>query len=196
MHLDNPELAVDAEVDGDGIDDQRFAGDEFDVEAGLGLQKRGGFGGGRRRGHLRLEFRIGKFFGDGLAHGGDDFFLEAGAELVGPIVIDHRRFALVAAFAENAFRRNVAGDVVGVGIDPNAAGIEFALQAERIVDHDLAGQEDHRELVAEAPGLNHVGQRGLKRFAAIEAGEVFLCVVGNVGAGVLGAGLPFGAGAW
>src|SRR5207253_1302174 len=85
---------------------------------------------------------------------------------------------------------NVARDVVGVGIDPKARVVELALEAQAVVDGDFAGQEDHCEAAtgcperrrgAEAPGLHQVREVRRQRFAAVEAGEILLCMIGDGG---------------
>ena len=102
----------------------------------------------------------------------------------GAVVVDHRAAALVAAFLQDALGGDVAGHVVGVGVDPQPAAVELLLQPQRVIDDDFAGQEDHRQLVAEGPGLDRVGECRLKFLAAVEPGELDAGVVAD---GVLAA---------
>ena len=75
-------------------------------------------------------------------------------------VIDHRRVALVAALLQDALRRDVGHHVVGVGRHPDGVPAlrraSLLLQAERVIDDDLAAQRDPDDLVAEPPHLHRV----------------------------------------
>jgi hypothetical protein len=127
-------------------------------------------------------------------NGVDDFLFEAGSEPLGEIVVDHGVAAFVAAFFENALAGDVAAAVVGIAIEPKAGAVEFAFEAEGVVDDGFAGEEDDGEGVAEDPGLDRVIDFFGQGFAAVEAGEVDAGVVAD-GVLFLGAHFPFGAGA-
>ena len=60
---------------------------------------------------------------------------------------------------------------------PDAIGSKFRLQPQRIVDADFAPQKDHRQRIAEGPGLDRVVEFCLQRFAAIELRQLKLRVV-------------------
>jgi hypothetical protein len=124
-------------------------------------------------------------------HGGHDAVFDIGGELGGAVVVDHGTGAFVAAFFEDAAGGDVAGDVVGVAIDPHAGAVKFAFDAEGVVDGDFAGEEDHGHVVAEAPALDEVGQLGGEFFAVVETGEILLRVIGDGGCFGGGEGLPF-----
>src|SRR6185295_542709 len=58
--------------------------------------------------------------------------------------------------------------------------IQLALQAKRIIDDDFARKKNHRELLAEGPGLDRVGNLRLQLCAAIEARELNAGVIAFV----------------
>ena len=107
------------------------------------------------------------------------FCSSAGGERGRAVVVDHRAAALVAAFLQDALGRDVARGVVGVGVDPQARAVELLLQPQRVIDDDLAGQEDHRQRVAERPRLDRVGELRLQLLAAVELGELHAGVVAD-----------------
>ncbi len=100
--------------------------------------------------------------------------------------VDHLGASAVAAFPDQPFRRDVAAEVVRIGIDPDTVSIELALETVRVVNADLAGQEEHGEVVAEGERLNRVADRGHELLSAIQPGEVPLGAVAG------GAALPCG----
>ncbi len=226
-HLDHPQFAVSAKVDRDRAGDERFGGDEFDREAGLGAEGGEGFwrrlrhriardnlrcagglqpplgravchrrrlqvagtgaGHGRCRGWLREEIARQQ-----LVDGADDLLLQARRELRGPVVIDHRAAAFVAALLQNTLARNVARGVVRVAMHPQARAVGLALQAQAVVHDDFAGQEDQREVCAEMPGLNEIREFGGQGFAAVETRQVLLRMMGNLLCLVCGERFPLG----
>ena len=97
---------------------------------------------------------------DGL----DDQVFGCRSESGGVSVEDHGEIGLVAAFAQNPPRWDVARDVVAVGDDPEAALVDLPLEPQGIVDDHFAGEEDHGQIVAEAPGFDRVRDM---RFRAI-----------------------------
>ena len=122
----------------------------------------------------------------------DDFLLKAGPEFLRTVVIDHRVAAFVTAFLEHALARDVARRVVRVGDDGEPRAIELALQPQRIIHDDLAGEEDERELIREAPRLNRVIDLCRQSFAAVELREIHTRMMAD-GISALRAFLPFGA---
>ena len=72
---------------------------------------------------------------------------------------------------------NVAGNIVGIGIDPEPRGIEFLFQSQRIIHHHFAGEEHHGQFVAKTPRLHPVGDLRLQFFAAIQTVEIFSGVI-------------------
>ncbi len=75
--------------------------------------------------------------------------------------------ALVAAFGDDAAAAEVAEDVVAVAGDPDGGGAgEFAFQAERLVDHDFAGEGDEHEVGAEVDDLDRIRGGGVRHAAA------------------------------
>jgi hypothetical protein len=197
VHLRDPQAAVAAEVDRHGARDQGLARDELDLEAGAHAEgrellcrrlRRDSFDARERHTEHLLERR-----GDLAQDLVDDAPLDAGGEACRLVVVDHRALGLVAAFGEDALGRDVAGDVVRVGADPDARAIQLALQAQGVVDDDLSAEEDQGELLAEAPRLHGVAQLGRERLAALEAREVLAGVVAEgagVARGALGPLLP------
>ena len=77
-----------------------------------------------------------------VVDGTNDQILDAGGKTVGPVVIDHGVAAFVAAFAEDSFGGDVAGDIIGVGVDPEAGGVELAFEAQGVIDDDLTREKD------------------------------------------------------
>ena len=192
-HLADPETAVVAEIDRDGRLDEVVAGDEVDGEI---RREREGFEGAsgflRRRHFSRL--RRGQERGaEKGTDGADDLVLDGRIELLRAVVVPEGGFGLIAALAEDAAGRNVAGDVVGVAVDPESGGVEFGLEAEGVVDDDLAAEEDHGEVGAEGEGLDRVRQRGRGRFVAVESRDPAPGVVADDSRG-LRAFLPLVAG--
>ena len=122
---------------------------------------------------------------------GDDSAFDIGRESGGAIVIDHGAASLVAAFVEDALGGDVGRHIVGVAVDPETAMIELGFEAQGVVNDDFTWQEHHREVIPEGPCLDEVGKRGGDGFAAVEACEVFACVVGDGWGGGGGELLPF-----
>jgi hypothetical protein len=60
-----------------------------------------------------------------------------------------------------------------------------------VIDHDFACEEDHRQVVAEGPGLDNVGERPGDRLAAVEPCKVAPRVQA-LGARLAGALFPLG----
>ena len=56
-------------------------------------------------------------------------------------IIDHRPAAFIAAFLDNASRRNVSEQIVAVSGDPKSIAAEFLLQPKVVIDHHLT-QDD------------------------------------------------------
>ncbi len=180
-HLADPELAVGSPVDRYGTLHQRFGGDKLNLET-LGHPDRGeSFG---RRGPACRFFRGQERRRDEPSDRRDDLVLDPGLEPGRLAVIDHRPAPLVAPFAEDTLGGDVARVVVGVGDHPEPARVELGLEPEDVIDHDLAGEEDDRQVVAEVPGLDDVIELGLERLASIEPGEL--------GRRVIAGGPPFG----
>ena len=73
-------------------------------------------------------------------------------------VVDHRAAALVASLAKDPLGGDVARLVVRVRDDPKAIRVQLLLQAKRIVDDDLAREEDDLQLIPELPGLDGIIQ--------------------------------------
>ena len=91
--------------------------------------------------------------------------------MLGAVVVPEGGFGFVSAFGEDAAGGDVAGDIVGVAIDPEAGTVEFALQAQGVVDDHFTPKEHHGEPVIEEQGLDGVREGGLGRFIALEAGK-------------------------
>ena len=98
----------------------------------------------------------------------DDQVFGRGGEARGMTVVDHRAVGLVAPLAQDAARRDVTGYVVAVGGDPEAVGVDLPLEPQGVVDDHLAREEDHRHVVAEAPGLDDVWHSRGQRFPPVE----------------------------
>src|SRR5262249_34639718 len=123
-HFDDPEPAIGAEVNGDGAVDQRLGGDQFSDHAGPGTDT------GQRltrrqrprtaRPRSRLE-RIAEL----TPHLADDLVFQPGREARRPVVVDHGIGSLVAALVQHALRRDVARDVIAVGVDPQTFAIQL-----------------------------------------------------------------------
>lgn len=101
-------------------------------------------------------------------HRFDDEVFDRGRILRRMTVIDHREIRLVAAFAEDAPRGDIAGHVITVSNDPESLVINFPLEPQGIIDDNFTGQEDHGHIVAKAPRLNDVRYSRRQRLAAIE----------------------------
>ena len=67
--------------------------------------------------------------------------------------------ALPAAFLEDARRGNVRHHIVGIAHHPHS-GSEFFLQAQRVIDDNLAPQDRNDKFLAEPPGLHWIRIRG------------------------------------
>ena len=192
MHLDNPRSAVRAELDRNWVDDQWLSGDQLDPQAGANAHRTQ-----RRLGRFGLR-ALGAFFrpkrpGQLAVNLPDDFFLKASGQFRRAIVINHRSSTLVATLPEDALGRDVARRVVGVGVDPNAIAIELPLESQRVIDHHFARQKHHRQLVAEAPGLDGIIEPGLQRLTSSESGELHPGVIADR-VRALGQTLPLGLG--
>ena len=57
--------------------------------------------------------------------------------------------------------------------------IALALEPQRVIDHHLAGQKDHRELVAESPCLDGIVDLRLQLLATIESPQLHARVVAD-----------------
>jgi len=130
---------------------------------------------------------------EGSADGVHEAVLELRGELLGAVVVPEGGLGLVAALGEDAAGGDVAGDVVGVGGDPEASAVELALEAEGVVHDDLAAEEHHGEVGGEGPGLDGVGEGGRRGFSAFDAFEPTTGVVADDARGG-GAFLPLVAG--
>src|SRR5207249_1105055 len=51
--------------------------------------------------------------------------------------------------------------------------------SQRIIDHNFAGEKDHRQLSSEVPGLNNRGQRARQRLAAVQSLEIPFRVIAD-----------------
>ncbi len=90
---------------------------------------------------------------------------------MGPVIVPEGGLRLVPTLVEDASRRDVAGHVVGVGVDPESLGIELAFEPQGIVDHNLPTQEHHGHPIPEHPGLHGIRKRRGQRLATVHPGE-------------------------
>ena len=86
------------------------------------------------------------------------------------------RTTAIAAFLDQSLGRDVAGEIVAVGVDPESLRIEFALESQRIIDTHFTGQEHHQQAVAEGESLNRVIDRLEQFFAPVESCELSLAL--------------------
>jgi hypothetical protein len=131
VHLADVHSAVGAPIDRDGVGGERFRGDQLGDHPGTHFDCREGL---LRREGLRPAGLVGGVRGailvaDQLLDGVDDRLLETRLEWPGQVVIDHCSAAFVAAFLQDALRRDVARDVVRVGVNPEPAGVQLALES-------------------------------------------------------------------
>src|SRR5438132_632731 len=83
----------------------------------------------------------------------DNEVFSARRNATGAIVIPERILRLIAAFAENSARGNIAGHVMGVGSHPQTRWVKLAFEAQGIIDYHFAREENHGKLVAKIPRL-------------------------------------------
>lgn len=78
-----------------------------------------------------------------------------------------------AASLDDAGRADVAGDVVGVGRDPEGVQLagKFLAQTDRVISDDLAARGDQGQMITRGMRLNGVGIPGADRLPGIEGGE-------------------------
>ena len=181
VHFGDPQAAIRSKINRHRTGDQRFGGDELCREVLLQMD-----GGERLLGRegpgslqsVRVEWRI-KCWRELLVDSVNDEFLQTGPKARRLIVINHGIAALVTAFAQHPLTGDVARSIVGIGVDPDAAWVELALQAQRVINHHLARQEDQRQLIAECPGLYRIANFFHERLALVEAGQLHASVIAD-----------------
>ena len=79
--------------------------------------------------------------------------------------------AFVAALAEDAERRNVSHDFIGVAGDPGSVPPVTAFEPERVIHHHFATQNDQLEPSPELPDLHRIRVTIRQLAIAVEPGE-------------------------
>ena len=88
--------------------------------------------------------------------------------------------------------RDVAGHVVAPGVDPETVVVELGLEPYGVVDDDLAGEKDERQVFPEGPGGDGVGDELLDLAVLLELLEHELRLVAVEVVALRGC-LPMGA---
>ena len=100
-------------------------------------------------------------------HGINNQLLDFRRQTSGAVIIDHGVFYLVTALGKDTLRRDITGHVVCVRRYPKSIAVQLLLEAERVVNHDLASQKDHGQVLAEHPRLHGIVEFGRQGFALV-----------------------------
>ena len=155
-HLHHPHLEIRSPGNVHGIHHQRLCRHQFRLHAGANPD-------GRQRLVLGDRRR------DGLARfGGIKGVGQLPQRLVGDAILAVRRKALgfavenhgsvhfVTALGVDAPGGDIAGQVIGVGIDPEPIDVKLPLESNGIVHHHLSRQKHHGQVVSEGPCLHGI----------------------------------------
>ena len=130
VHFCDPQSPIRPEGNRDGTLNQRLRHYKFCSKTRPGSQRRNSLG-RRQRGHsigLRCVHRSRNFRLELRFHIVHNCLFNARGVRPRDVIIDHRRAAFIAAFTQNALRRNIARTRIGVGIQPQPTAVQFTFQ--------------------------------------------------------------------
>ena len=98
-----------------------------------------------------------------LLNGPADAVFGFGRQTAGQSEVFHGRFGFIAAFPQDALRRNVTRQVVAAAADPETVRIEHAVQPQRVVDDHFTPQKHDRQIISEDPCLHRIVFHGCRQ---------------------------------